>query len=71
MVPPFTVERFFVQNWTITPTVKPPDEFLLVLTGVADANLSGRAEGFYQTVIMTPDVETPIRYALTHFPASK
>jgi hypothetical protein len=71
MVPPFTVERYFVQNWTITPTVKPAENFTLVLTGVADANLSGRAEGFYQTVILTPDDGPAIRYALTHFPAAE
>ena len=73
------IESFAGQNWLITPAAlavneAPPtnihnQKWLLVLSGVAIANLKGKSEAQWlkETLIITPSYRDPLRFAInTH-----
>jgi len=70
------VTPFPTENWTITPVEKPTgsreSSWVMVLSGVGIVTLQGNLPNDYlrETLLIAPDIDSPMRYALEKYPTS-
>jgi hypothetical protein len=69
------VTPFPTENWTITPVEKPTgtreSSWLMVLSGVGIVTLQGNVPNDYlrETLLIAPDIDSPMQYALAKYSA--